>query len=28
VDTYVWKLRATERSGRQREAIGHVTLVR
>jgi gliding motility-associated-like protein len=28
VDTYVWKLSATELSGRQREAIGHVTLVR
>jgi gliding motility-associated-like protein len=28
VDTYVWKLSATEFSGRQREAIGHVTLVR
>ncbi len=28
VDTYVWKVRATEISGRQHEAIGHVTLVR
>lgn len=28
VDTYVWKLSAKEHGGRQREAIGHVTLVR
>ena len=28
VDTYVWKLSAIELSGRQREAVGHVNLVR
>lgn len=28
IDTYVWKVRATEISGRQHEAVGHVTLVR
>lgn len=28
IDTYVWKVKATELSGRLREAIGHVNLVR
>jgi len=28
IDTYVWKVKATERSGRRREAIGHVNLLR
>jgi gliding motility-associated-like protein len=28
IDTYVWKLEATELSGRTRDAIGHVNLVR
>lgn len=28
IDTYVWKVDATEVSGRKRNAIGHVTLVR
>lgn len=28
IDTYVWKVRATEISGRLHEAIGHVTLLR
>ncbi|HMC96625.1 MAG TPA: T9SS type B sorting domain-containing protein, partial [Flavobacteriales bacterium] len=28
IDTYVWKVEATEISGRKRNAIGHVTLVR
>ena len=28
VDTYVWKLTAVELSGRKREAVGHVNLVR
>lgn len=28
VDTYVWKVDATELSGRQYKAVGHVNLVR
>jgi gliding motility-associated-like protein len=28
IDTYVWKLQATELSGRIRDAIGHVNLIR
>ncbi|MBK9175208.1 MAG: gliding motility-associated C-terminal domain-containing protein [Flavobacteriales bacterium] len=28
IDTYVWRVKATEFSGRQHEAVGHVNLVR
>ena len=28
IDTYVWKVKATELSGRERQAVGHVNLLR